>query len=392
MPPATGRFVAGTVGDVPTVDGPMMRLPGSDQFVLVVGAWLLMLSLVGLGIAVVLRWRRRRSSELPVSWRSPAIAVTLVLALLGAGMVVANRPYAFRVPEFPPVGPLLPPNSFFSSTVTDLPVAPDSTRWLDSQRDSNGDLFPLTPGAYGSVTNGVVFGIPFNVVDDSTPRYDVDIKRFPKSSYDGPIPISDPAYIQSLPAYGIDNHYVAIDPAGRRMWELLAARRWFGRWEADSAALWNLDDLTFPAWSTTASGLPLLPGVYTYDQVASGRIDHVILCTTPVIRKPDPIWPAQASDGRSADPDAPPMGAWLRLRPNAPLDALGPQARVIARAMQEHGIVISDTGGNFALRGTPDARWDDRDLRTLSTLSAEDFEVVDASSLEVSPDSMAARP
>ena len=56
------------------------------------------------------------------------------------------------------------------------------------------------------------------------------------------------------------------------------------------------------------------------------------------------MWPALGGDGTSSDPDAPPMGSWLRLRPDADLTGLGPQALVVARALQEHGVIAQDTG------------------------------------------------
>jgi hypothetical protein len=70
---------------------------------------------------------------------------------------------------------------------------------------------------------------------------------------------------------------------------------------------------------------------------------------------------------------------------------LGPQAAVIARALQTYGAVIADTGPNFTVHGTPDARWDDADLATLQQLHTGDFEVVDAAGLMVSAESMEAR-
>ena len=87
------------------------------------------------------------------------------------------------------------------------------------------------------------------------------------------------------------------------------------------------------------------------------------------------------------------MGAWLRLRADADLSGLGPQARVIAEGLQRHGLVLADTSNErFGLRGTADGRWDRVDLRTIGQLDAKDFEVVDQSGLMVAKDSMAARP
>ena len=84
------------------------------------------------------------------------------------------------------------------------------------------------------------------------------------------------------------------------------------------------------------------------------------------------------------------MGTWFRLRSDADLSGLGPQARVIAEALQEYGAVLMDTGGSVAVTGLTDSRWDDDDLRTLTELSSDDLEVVDASGLMVDPQSMEA--
>ena len=86
------------------------------------------------------------------------------------------------------------------------------------------------------------------------------------------------------------------------------------------------------------------------------------------------------------------MGTWLRLKPTVVVDDLPEQARVVARALQEYGMVLADTGGTLAVTGTVDRRWDDDQLLELGRLTAEDFEVVDASGIMVSADSMEARP
>jgi hypothetical protein len=371
------------------VIGPAVRVPGSDQFMLFVGVLVLAVGAVGVVAAVVLRRRRARRGV----HRPPVlVAVTTAVALLGAVTVVANRPLAFEVPEFPPLPRLLPEQAFFYRPATDLPVSADSGRWIGSLTGADGEPLTLFAGFSGEVVDGVVFGLPFNPVDGSTARVDVDIVAYPEVSFAGPYPIADPAYIESMPSYGIDNHYVAVDPGARAMWELLSARRWFGRWFADAGARWSMDSLAYGPGSSIASGLPLLPGTITYDEVAAGRIGHVVLGISPVVARADPRWPARATDGTSTDPDAPPMGAWLRLRPEVAIDDLPPQARVVARGLQEFGTVISDTGGVFGLRGTPDRRWDDADLAALQRFSLDDFEVVDPSAVQVATDSMAARP
>ena len=89
-----------------------------------------------------------------------------------------------------------------------------------------------------------------------------------------------------------------------------------------------------------------------FDEVAAGRIEHVL----KVASGPDPssraVFPMVGSDGDSSDPAAPPQGLRFRIKPSVDLESLGlpPQALVIARALQEYGFYIGDSGGVTALK------------------------------------------
>ena len=92
------------------------------------------------------------------------------------------------------------------------------------------------------------------------------------------------------------------------------------------------------------------------------------------------VWPALHSDGRAPANEthrAIPMGARLRLRYDVSLDRLGRAARVIATAMKVYGIQFGNsTLSGWQTDGSPDARWNDTDLRTLRLLKAADFDWV----------------
>ncbi|WP_139206169.1 hypothetical protein [Blastococcus sp. DSM 46786] len=89
-----------------------------------------------------------------------------------------------------------------------------------------------------------------------------------------------------------------------------------------------------------------------FDEVSAGRIEHVL----KVASGPDPssraVFPMVGSDGDSSDPAAPPQGLRFRIKPSVDLESLGlpPQALVIARALQEYGFYIGDSGGVTALK------------------------------------------
>ncbi|MFZ4517107.1 MAG: hypothetical protein ACOYOP_01885 [Microthrixaceae bacterium] len=387
----TGAAVQYRSTGVLEVVGPALRVPGSDQFMFVVGLIWLVVGLVALVAALVVRTVRRRRD--PEHRRRPPVVVgiTVVVALLGAGVAVANRPLPFEAPEFPALPRLFPDSAFFYRPITDLPVRADSAATTGALRGPDGSPLQFRAGFGGVPYNNIVFGVPFNIVTDSTPREKVHVTDPANSSLGGPVPITNPAYIESFPGYGYDNHYVGIDVDAGRMWELISTRRWFGHWSALSGVQWDLSDLRFPKGTSTGSGLPLFPGTVTYDQVASGTVDHAIIAAGPT-NSPRFVWPARFSDGTSTDPAAPPMGTWFRLRADAPVADLPPQARVLATALQRHGMVLSDTAATFSLRGTPDRRWDVGQLAALERFTAADFEVVDASGVMVAPDSMEAKP
>jgi len=374
----------GTTGGLGPVKGPDVVLPGSQQLAPVVFGLLLFVCLVGLGVALFVRARRGRRTGRK---GRPTAAVGLAAAAAVFGVLaVINLPPKFFVPEFPALPQLLPEQAFFYRPVADLPVAAQSADWVASQKD-----LPLTAGFGGEVVGGYVNGVPFNPVDAATQRVEFNYTMFPQTSPKEPIPMADPAYIETMPMYAYDQHYVAVDLDAGTMWELINVRNWFGRWEAGSGAIWDLESLTYPTGSTTASGLPLLPGSITVDEVAAGAVPHAVLFTSPVSRSLQHVWPARGTDGRDASPTAMPQGAWLRLKQGVDLSKLGPQAKVIAESLQIYGMVLSDTsGGNMALRGVPDARWDNADLATLQNISASDFEVVDTSGVKVADDSMEA--
>jgi hypothetical protein len=366
------------------VVGPQVNLPGSQQLAPVFFGLCTFVLLVALAISLFVRHRRSPKGQRPAPVVSVIIAVFAVAALV---TTIVRLPPSFSSPEFPPLERLFPEDAVFYRTATDLPVAADSDRWLAAMGDT-----PLLAGFGDQPVDGIVFGIPFNPVTPRAPMTDVRFRRDPSGSYGGGYPVADPAYIESMPTYGSDNHYVAIDLERDRMWELLGTVVWFGQWEADTGAVWDLDSLQLGEWKTMASWLPLMPGVITYDEVAAGRIDHVVHAASPAMSATEFVWPSLGTDGPNQDPDAPPMGAWLRLRDDVDLSGLGPQATVIAEALQTYGLLLSDTsGGNFALRGTPDGRFDRGDLSTLGSIGPTDFEVVDASGVMVAPDSMAAR-
>ena len=89
-----------------------------------------------------------------------------------------------------------------------------------------------------------------------------------------------------------------------------------------------------------------------YDEVAAGRIPHVLKVASGPEMSRDFVFPMTGSDGDSKNPIAPKQGLRFRLKPSVDLDALklDPQAKVIAQALQNFGFYLGDSGGNTALK------------------------------------------
>ncbi|HEV7806631.1 MAG TPA: hypothetical protein VGO80_12480 [Solirubrobacteraceae bacterium] len=85
-----------------------------------------------------------------------------------------------------------------------------------------------------------------------------------------------------------------------------------------------------------AAGLPILPGLARYGEVAKGSIDHTLRFTARRTRRAY-VYLARHFASSDSDPALPPMGLRVRLKRGASLAGLGPQTRVVARTRQRYG-------------------------------------------------------
>ena len=155
------------------------------------------------------------------------------------------------------------------------------------------------------------------------------------------------------------------------------------RWTAGSGAIFNLgsDRLRPAGWtSADAAGLPILPGLARYDEVARGVIDHALRFTAPRTRAAY-VYPARHFASSSTDPSLPPMGLRVRLKASVSLAGLPRQARVVAVALKRYGMLLADNGSPWYVSGAPDRRWNNDALHLLDRLHGQDFEVVDTRTL-----------
>jgi hypothetical protein len=182
---------------------------------------------------------------------------------------------------------------------------------------------------------------------------------------------------------GSDRHALIEDKSNCKLYELYDLRKVGTKWYAGSGAIWSLKSnaLRPAGWtSADAAGLPILPGLARYDEVAAGRIDHALRFTVSKTRRAY-VYPARHYASSSTDPALPPMGLRVRLKAGYDISGFPKQARVVLQALKTYGMMVADNGSSWFISGVPDGRWSNDDLHTLGNVPGSAFEVVDTSSL-----------
>ena len=103
-------------------------------------------------------------------------------------------------------------------------------------------------------------------------------------------------------------------------------------------------------WGSAATGMPLVGGLITKEDVQRGSIDHAVSIgldnsgADAILRAGQFAFPAQRADGLSTRPDSIPEGARLILDPTLDLDSLrlSPLAGMLAEAAQRYGLIVED--------------------------------------------------
>lgn len=310
--------------------------------------------------------------------------LTAACALLAAPAYAGNLIPGTQCEAFPD-------DSYFHADISALPVHARSDAWMTSM-GRRKKLHPDFGPSFGALPNNMPYGIPITIVDSSHPKVAVDFEYHGESDH-VPYPLSAATKVEggSWTIEG-DRHTLTVDKATCKLYETFYTSKG-ARWRAGSGAVWDMDayKLRPNGWtSADAAGLPILPLLLRYEEVARGHVDHPIRFTMEVTATRY-LWPARHHAGSTASQNVPPLGAHFRLKKNFPLTGFRADTKVILRAMKKHGLVLADNGGDWHFGGTADPRWKNAMLDELKTIPASAFEAVDTSSLMVAPGSMRVR-
>ena len=314
---------------------------------------------------------------------------------------------------------LFPADNPWNQNIATAPVATNSSAIINHIGGSIG-IHPDWGEDSSANGSDPLYGIPVNVVHgDQVAKVNVIIDGYAGESDILPVPIPSNPVIEgdyqngpnlNGPGYNAgqrgDSHLIIWDEDNNIAYELYEASRpndltnTSGQWEAVQETVWNMNTDAFRTLGDTsadAAGLSILAGLVRPDeglpvsQGGQGAIDHALRFTLPSGDiNPQYVYPAEHEISVSPQSSTSlPMGARLRLENTPAVDALiaqmGPEAQIIATAMQQYGLILADDGSPMFVTGTSasvdannniDLTWNMDDVLGLESLTASDFQVL----------------
>jgi subtilisin family serine protease len=288
----------------------------------------------------------------------------------------------------PPASALIgfPPDNWWNLDISSAPVDVNSASYI-SFIGSTRTLHPDFGGPYG---------LPYIVVNDTTPRVAVQFGYSAESDgVDHATNVSFPFY--PIPPQAIterfmiegaepgnvdlravnDRHMLIVNKDKRHLYELWNVFFDGATWRAGSGAFFdmNTNNRRTEGWtSADAAGLAVLPGLVRYDEAfGTDEIRHAFRVTVRATN--GYVFPASHRAGSTAG--ALPMGARLRLKASKNLASFPPELQRVFRAMQRYGLIVADNGTDMFITGAYDSRWNNDVMNSaFRLLTAADFEVI----------------
>jgi dienelactone hydrolase len=263
-----------------------------------------------------------------------------------------------------------------SAVTTRTIFDPDS--WVTAPLTPNAPLDPdqSLVGAFrhqieefGTWVNTTNWSTPLYVVGPDQPRVQVKIdskhSRYSAEDQgymaqdfaDVPLPAdatsADPPE-SPLSQQWIDHELIVYQPSTDTAWELYhLLKDSNGQWWATAGG--KISNVShnmgnYDPWPSgtphgmTGYAVPMLVGLQRLEELQRGTIDHVVGVSIPHPMKGVFRSPGLSTDGEWTVPDAVPEGTRFRLPADLNVDALPltPYAKMVAKAIQNHGLVVVD--------------------------------------------------
>lgn len=270
---------------------------------------------------------------------------------------------------------MFPADNEWNRDISTDPVDPNSNNYINHILNNRNDDTDKLHADFGEEQT---YGIPYVVVPPNQPLMPINFTEAGDESDPGPYPIPANAPIEGGPSSDGDRHVLVLRQGECKLYELYYAFPNGGGWDAYSGAVFNLSSnaLRPLGWtSADAAGLPILPGLVRYDEVAAGVIKHALRFTVSQTQRAY-ILPATHAASAITNTNAPPMGLRLRLKASYNISGFTGQARVVLEALKRYGLILADNGSNWYISGATDPGWVDDDLNQLKTVPGSAFEVV----------------
>jgi hypothetical protein len=314
---------------------------------------------------------------------------------------------------------IFPSNHIFNTPIDSFPVHASSAAFLTTIGKHN---IHLDLGTSVDQKADDYYGIPYNVVHgkaipwvnaaytttdtadfDWDPTTEADCAVSDAHTFTSPcVASAAPKPLFPIPAaplveggiitdpsqpYG-DHHVLLLDADSCGLWELYHAYPDpKSGWDIYGSAFFDLSSTKLrPAdWtSADAAGFPILPLLLRADEASSGSIKHALRFTIQSgdIRK-EYVWPARHLTGNgTSSASQPPMGQAFRIKASYAIPAnFNTQSRAILQALKTYGLYIADGGSAMYIQGEPNASWQDDTFSQVQSVSSDQFEAVDLSSI-----------
>lgn len=286
-------------------------------------------------------------------WQSTRFQFTVKL-LSSSGAVISTLEGATTTPAW--TGPF--PRLYASNDFINQPIPASPELASNSAGMVENAIVPYVENA--NFADNEYWGSPIVYADPSTLSYSIACTEYLYRCTSPFEPQRIPASAEAT--LGSDHRLTVIEPNGQEldMWD---ANHEGSTWTAGSRNLTSTEGSAANCTSgepncygANAAHFADAAGIVRPEEIAQGRIEHALVMTTPYTRANYIACPATGTDGTHEDPNAIPIGAHVQLNPSIEVSKLGLNRwqEVIARALQQYGAYVIDSGGSLAIRAEAD--------------------------------------